>query len=223
MFLANLISGASAVATGIAAYVVWHFSVRADRAATFIHNLASLSEIERWRADLREWSGEVVDLLSECESVCEASARGESPSDRERCRYRLSGLLDRGRHRLPNQDKKLYGANKQYSYQGYRHAALDPLMAAIRILDGDANLLGVAPARRLYEMRQVFVSRIELLLRPDLRNTEIVRLLERTGRDKGEDPSFGGLLAEEGVIPAGEGALLAQGQAEQRKTILPAA
>lgn|SRR5215216_2286048 len=57
-------------------------------------------------------------------------------SDVRRYISQLSGLVDRGRFFLPNQVNKEDELEKLPAFQGSRHRALVPLIAALNVLDG---------------------------------------------------------------------------------------
>lgn len=198
----------SAIATAAGAYVAWYFARRSEGAAQAQQRLAAMSAVEEWRRELREWSGEVVDVLSEAEYQLHLGEGAMVSADLQRCVHRLSALVDRGRQYLPNQDKDKYGLQKPYAYQGYRHATLDPLVAALRVMDRKVTPPSLSAPDAVNEMRRLFVSRLQRILEPAVRNQEIAVLLEQSGRDKGDDPSLGGLLPVPGVVPSGADALL---------------
>jgi hypothetical protein len=125
--------------------------------------------------DLREWASEAIDVLSEAVYASESN-------DVRRYTSQLSALVDRGRLFLPNQYTEEYGEHKLPAFRGYRHAALDPLIAAIKVLEGKVEELHdyVSDNRGdvLRELQMEFVSHIQQILDPEGHNKKIAWIIK---------------------------------------------
>lgn len=167
-----------------------------------------------WFRELRAWASEAIEVLSEAAYTCAGEGAAASKEDvQRRCVYQLSALIDRGRFLLPNQQQTEHGTHKSFAYRGYRHSALGPLVAAVRVLEGTTPV----PDRYtvLVELRREFVSDIYRILAPDLHNREIARLVRTSHRLRMRDVTVGGLLPG-GAIPRGADALLVEVIARNR-------
>jgi hypothetical protein len=194
-----------AVAPLITGWIAWQLGRRAEFA------------LAEWIRDLRRWAAEAVGALTDGAYVDNLPNPTEA-STRVACR--LSALIDEGRLFLPNQQKEANGASKPFAYRGYRHSALDPLVAAVTVLDSQPD--GVSRRDLLVELKREFVSEISQILQPEVHNREVARLIRTTYRHRSDDTSAGGLLPG-AAIPRGAGAVLAEvgarirGRTETRK------
>jgi hypothetical protein len=176
------------------------------------YQLSASTAAADWLRDLRAWAGEAIDVLAD---AAYESARGDPLSESPHStglkshRSHLSSLIDRGRLFLPNETDVGIGSHKPRAYQGLRHPALDALVAAERILGGDADL-GSFPDRKaaLIGVRREFVSTIQAILDPKSYNREIARLLHLAVEFRKNDPTVGGLLPKPDSIPTGAKGLL---------------
>jgi hypothetical protein len=131
----------AAIASGIGVLISFYFSFLARRAAKSQQRLAGLGVTAEWLREVRSWAAEAIDLLSEAE-YCIPSSQKSGPADLIGiCRHRLSAIIDRGRLFFPNQPYEEIGIEKPSAYRGLRHSALDPLAAAVRVLDGVSGRL----------------------------------------------------------------------------------
>jgi hypothetical protein len=110
----------------------------------------------------------------------------------------LSALIEIGRFYLPNQRQNEHGIDKTLAYRGYRHEALDPLVAAFRVIEGNVKLT-MPKADILWELRREFVSRLFDILGPEHHNKEIGRIIQTSHRSRKDDSTAGGLLAGESL------------------------
>lgn len=194
--------GAIAGIVGLAAYY----------AATSQNRLTSTNVAADWMRDLRAWASEAVDVLAEAGFVCDRHL-DEFGNDKlaasEICRIRLCALIDRGRFLLPNEIDHDHGGHKPSAYRGLRHAALDPLVAADRILEGKADLY-TFPNRKaaMIGVQREFVSLIQEILDPRSSNKTVAAILCNSQSDRKKDPSLGGLFPNPDNIPQGEKGLL---------------
>jgi hypothetical protein len=147
--------------------------------------------VDQWNRDLRNWASEAIDVLSE-------AVYASNSSDVRRYISQLSALIDRGRFFLPNQVNKEAEPEKLPAFQGRRHRALVPLIAALRVLDGDVEneLKEYVSQKRsdvIRELQREFVSHIQLILDPRQRNREITQLIE------GSDERVGAIFGVDGT------------------------
>lgn len=217
--LVGIVVGVIVAITSVAGVIVaWHGGRRAEKnateqqqLATEQQQLATYSTAANWLHDLREWAFEAVDILAEASYLCKYVDRLEEDGEQQLhfCRHRMSALIDRGRFFLPNQNTDEYGQEKLPAYRGYRHAVLDPLLAAVRILEGKASP-GKFLTREsaLIEMRKIFVSGVQRILAPDSNNRKITSMISEADEQRASDPTFGGLLPDKKEIPSGADDLL---------------
>lgn len=136
-------------------------------------------------------------------------ALGGPDAEQEIARHRadLSSLVDRGRLLFPNEREAEIGIHKPGAYRGLRHRSLDPLIAAYRLLSDD-HALDSSPDKQmvLFEIRRVFVSRLQAIIRPREVNRKIAQLTRSSCSRK--DATSGGLLPDKDSEPAGAEALL---------------
>lgn len=190
-----------AVLTGIGVVAAWRIARRAEQINESTRRVASVTTLQDWRRDIREWASCVIDEMAVLEDqiLTRSDARVRSP--------RLSALLDRGRLFFPNPDKDQHGLDKPAAYRGWRHAILDPIEATIGVAAGER---GLGRYRTRYEamldMRRHFVSRVQGVVDPESQNAEIARLIRETSTST--DSTMGGLLPSDDEIPSGADALL---------------
>ncbi len=204
-FPSFLIGGLTGVLTGLA-------GLAAYRAATRQNRLSATNVAADWLRDLRAWASEAIDVLAEASYTVRRSDPALLPDEQAtlvRCRHRLSALIDRGRLLLPNEREDEYGDHKAEAYKGLRHPALDGLVAAERILGGDANLESF-PDRKsaLIGVRREFVSIAQAILDPRSVNRTVARILREAHEGRRKDPTMGGLLPDPKNVPSGAEGLL---------------
>lgn len=196
----------SAVGAIGAAFVAWYAAVVAKRAAVAQQRVATHAATSEWLRDVREWASEAIDALSEASYTCDHQDResGDCTDQLRRCQHQLSALVDRGRFFLPNQNGTEFGLEKPSAYRGWRHAALDPLVAAERVVSGQvgSGRFGSRQAA-LIEMRREFVSGIQRILAPDSYNQEIARMICEAHESRAGDRTLGGLLPDGQSLPTG--------------------
>jgi hypothetical protein len=207
----TIIGIVSAVAAVAAAVVSWLAAKQSERSSRGQQRLATHSVASDWLKDLREWASEAIDVLSEASYTC---AYGDDTDqdcadDLRRCQHRLSALIDRGRFFVPNQSVSEFGLEKPTAYRGWRHATLDPLVAAERVVSGKVAS-GRFETRQaaLIQMRREFVSAIQRILAPDLHNKEIARMIREGNEHRAADRTLGGLLPDDQAMPTGAERLL---------------
>jgi len=198
------LSLADVLVAGLGAILGWFVASRSYR-------LDAATAAADWIRDLRAWANEAIDVLAE---AAYHSPRGEngpvSDAVLKQCRWQLSALIDRGRLLLPNERVNQQELQKPRAYRGLLHAAIDPLVAAEKLLGGEANR-GRFPDRKaaLIGVRREFVSLAQAIVDPLSRNREIARLLKHAGAEREEDPTVGGLLPDPKAVPPGHQRLLA--------------
>lgn len=207
----GLVAGAAgALAAVVGVLVAYVGGRRAERIAVGSSQIAAHQTIADWQRDLREWASEAVGVLSRASYACALEDEGGHLSTTELwiSRHELSALIDRGRFFLPNLPAPI-GEGNPVAYRGWRHAALDPLVAAERVLGGAAGS-GVYNDREaaLVAMRREFVSSIQSILAPDRHNAWLAELLSQTGTARASDPTLGGLLPTDADVPTGADRLL---------------
>jgi len=194
---ANVLIGAGGVMVAIVGtWIAWYVARRGE-----------LGLLE-WMTELRAWTSDGLAALAEARAVMTVSAIDDEQVARKiDCVTRISALIDRGRMYLPNErrddakDKK-----KPFGYRGYRNAALDPLVAAVRVLEASPPITD-APAV-LFELQREFTSEIYRVLRPDHYSRRIAAKIKRGVESRNKDP----MLARDttGEIPRGATEVLAQ-------------
>ena len=194
---------ATLVAVGAAA-VAWIQARRAERLSTF-------GVAVEWQRDVRAWAAEVIDVLSTASYMCGFNDDDglDYAADLRQCRQRLSALIDRGRFFLPNIRDDHIGQQKPAAYRGRRHGALDPLVAAERVLSRSKEF-GRFDSREaaLIAMRREFVSAIYSILAPEQHNQEIAQLIRSASEARANDRTLGGLLPDQASPPTGADRLL---------------
>jgi len=173
----------SVLSTGIAAIAVIVSIIGLRSSRDTARRQEALTEVREWRHELGIWASEALGVLSEAIYACEAIPDNASPRD-----YfgpharRLRPLINRGRFLLPNQQpdqQPEYRGTLPAAFLGYRHAALEPLVAAVQVMEenGLENRLKNDVARYrpfvLRELEREFVSNISLILARDLDNVKI--------------------------------------------------
>lgn len=102
------------------------------------------------------------------------------PELKRSCRHRLSALIDRGRFFVPNYTPDEIGLHKPPAFRGVRHAALDYLVAAERVLsDAEPEYVEQFGSIRgtLVVIKREFVSEIQEILDPRSQNKAIADLI----------------------------------------------
>jgi hypothetical protein len=169
------------------------------------NDLARLDMSLRWAVEVTGWSSEVISALSDAVYAAEDGLGSQPEIVAKVCRPRLSALIERGRLLFPNQRKSEHGLDKHPAYRGYRHAVLDPIVAAERACAGDTGAFSNT-SDAVLEMRRRFVSAIEEILEWEAKAIEIEALIKRTADRKAE---FGS------TIPRGATPLLLAGRGSQ--------
>lgn len=164
-----------------------------------------------WLRDLRAWASDATDILTQAAYTCDTDSAQDHHSAQAlaECQHRLSAQIEKGRLLLPNERPDEYGGHKPLAYRGYRHPALDALVAAERVI-GNGVALGSFPDRKfaLVGIRREFVSVIQAILDPRSTNKTVAGILRHAHEDRDKDPTFGGLLPHPEKIPQGATRLL---------------
>lgn len=199
-FQTFIVGALTGILTGLGGLTAYYVATRQNR-------LAATSIAADWLRELRTWASEAVDVLAESTYLFPRDDSELSTSDKkviDRCRYRLSALIDSGRFLLPNEREGEHGDHKASAYKGFRHPALDALVAAERILGGSMELFSF-PSRKeaLIGVRREFVSIVQMILNPRSTNKTVASILHQAQEDRRKDPSFGGLLPDPSKLPEG--------------------
>lgn len=204
----GVISAVAAMAAAVIAVIEARSSHKAFRAQSELETHGAVTE---WLRELRSWADEAIHALADASYACRAHDRRDHDCTEElrRCQSRLSAIVDRGRFFLPNHKEDGIGAHKPSAYRGWRHAGLDPLVAAERVVSGEVGS-GAFTSREeaLIAMRREFVSGIQRILAPDAYNMTIADLVARSRKLHIDDKSLGGLLPSGEIPPSGADRLL---------------
>lgn len=204
-YLTFIVGALTGVVTGLVGLAAYYAATRQNR-------LSATGIATDWLRDLRAWASEAVDVLSEATYCCPKDVGNASKDDSAlvvRCRFRISALIDRGRFLLPNEREGEYGADKPGAFQGFRHPALDALVAAERVLDGSISLYSFPDGKKaLVGIRREFVSTVQSILDPRSMNKAVARILQQAHEDRKKDPTLGGLLPDPSRVPQGDEGLL---------------
>jgi hypothetical protein len=205
--LVNLVAAvASAVAAIAAVVVAVILGLRTEAVSVALRRHSAFNAVAEWRRGLTIWAAEAVDVLSEASYRCGEEAPAERAEQLLVCRFRISALIDRGRFFLPNIKQDEHGTDKPAAYRGFRHAALDPLVAADRVLSTGQIGSFANQCYALNAMRREFVSALQLIIGPQRSNQEIANMIGESGEKGGSDRTCGGLLSDD--IPRGADELL---------------
>lgn len=203
--LAAIVSAGAAIASVVAAVV---FGIRANSIAAAQRRQAAFNAAADWRRDMSAWAAGAIDVLSEAVEFWDSDAEGSRAARLSDCSFRLSSMIDRGRLFLPNVRENEYGVNKPVAYRGFRHHALDPLVAATLVLSTGRTGAFTDGRFALIAMRREFVSAIHQILDPRGFNQQVAEMVKRGNANGSADPTLHGLLPLEGEIPPGAVALL---------------
>jgi len=160
--------------------------------------------VAEWMREVRAWASKAINVLSQASYAAKAKEAGHM--EQVRWVQELSALIEMGRFYLPNQRQDEYGMDKPLAYRGFRHAALDPLVAAVWAIEGDAKST-VPKAAILRELNREFVSALFRILGPEHHNKEVARIIRTGHSSRTDDLTVGGLLPG-GSIPPGAKAVL---------------
>lgn len=203
--LTAIVSAVAAIASVVATVVI---AIRAHSIAAAQQQQAAFNAAADWRRDMSAWAAGAIDVLSEAVEFWDSKAIGSRAARLSDCRFRLSSMIDRGRLFLPNVRENEYGVNKPVAYRGYRHHALDPLVAATLVLSTGRTGAFVDGRFALNAMKREFVSAIHQILDPRGFNQHVAEMVKRGNANGSADPTLHGLLPREGDIPQGAEALL---------------
>jgi hypothetical protein len=164
-----------------------------------------------WRRDFREWASLTIVALVEAKEGCSWAAAGEKDNQAlATFRTRLWIQTEQGRLFLPNQPGKA-DVGEILAYRGYRHAVLDPVVAAHYVLRGRQHAFASAPDA-LEHLQKLFVSRVQAILDPAHVNAQVARMIRDSARSKVDQTNTAGLDPDLSDIPSGARALLASGK-----------
>ena len=180
--------GTSALVSAIAAVVaalgtlvtVWGF-----RRERLNQKMGAAKWKAEYFADLLKWSDEAMYVLSEAMHLCELEptrmGEGKFFEQRHLLRVKLSALVDRGRWFFPNYANDAYGQHKPEAFRGFRHAALDGLVAAYRELCSLDYRSGENNSDRragIEQAKKAFTGEIQKVLDPRSRDEEFRKLVK---------------------------------------------
>jgi hypothetical protein len=207
-----LVAGLGVLGTGLGAVLGWVVADRSYKTSIKHYELSASTAAADWLRDLRTWASEAIDVLAEAAYHSPKAEREVTPQEEAAVRVRrcrLSALIDRGRLFLPNEEVDALGPDNPPAYRGARHSALNPLIAAERILGKDTELRSFPHQRAaLVGVRREFVSLVQAILDPKSFNAQIAKLLHLAAESRQQDLSLGGLLPSPGSIPIGAEGLM---------------
>lgn len=195
-----------AVIALIAMFVSVHYSHKSLAYSREATHAAEFQTLQDWRRDVRVWAASALDELVKLE-YCLKQGATASTEEASSCVQRLSSLVDQGRYMFPNQDSESHGQHKLPAFRGYRHAVLDPLVAAVQIGEGASVDGHESPSSAVGEMRRLFLSLTQSIINPQLQNESIAALIRQAHGGKSEDTSVNGLLRVATGLPPGAEAL----------------
>lgn len=119
-------------------------------------------------AQVRDWGGEVIEMLSEADGLCHLDPKrlpdGEFFLKRSALISRASALWDKGRCFFPNTYREFHGTHKAPAFQGLRPQILDLLALAHGLAANTDYVTGAGRDRRglaFVRIKREFVSTIQ--------------------------------------------------------------
>jgi hypothetical protein len=119
-------------------------------------------------AQVRDWGGEVIDMLSEATGLCSLDPKRLPESEvflrRSALMSRASALWDRGRCFFPNTYHELHGKHKETAYSGLRPQILDLLALSHGLTKSIDYITGTERDQRtlaFVRIKRSFVSAIQ--------------------------------------------------------------
>lgn len=122
---------------------------------------------------VRAWAAEVCHAISEATHL--ASCSQDEWERKDVVLIKLSALIDTGRWYFPNHWAEDYGTHKEPAYRGVRQEILDCVVGAYDLLSKES--LTVRDRKNFTAYQREFVSRIQEILDPRMRDKEIGRVL----------------------------------------------
>ncbi|MCM2129415.1 hypothetical protein [Larsenimonas rhizosphaerae] len=163
-----LIAGLGFGATVVGSYVSYRLGRRSEYS------------VDEWMKELRDWS---KDSISEMSDLIYYSHENELGHDKiVQIKSSLSCLVECGRLYFPNHYTESYGAYKLKAYHGYRHSALDCLVASIEVIDDKS----IEISEKIYhydKLRKIFVSIMIDILGPQNHNKIISEIIKKSLSD----------------------------------------
>lgn len=210
--VALIATAIGSVATAVGVFTAWLSSRTVEKISAQQSEISAHATAEAWLAEVRQWAAQAIDIMNDGSYGCKIADPGEpttAESALRDCRRRISSIIDQGRYFFPNQRRDEYGLEKPMAFRGYRHAALDPLVAFERLIGKRRDITDFANYdSAIVHLRREFVSRVFRVLSPETHNEQIARLIRLSNATRANDPTLGGLLPEAGDIPTGADPLL---------------
>lgn len=135
------------------------------------HELGLRAWAEQYFTDVRTWADRVCCTISEAIHMHRLDQ--DDPRLRMELLSRLSALLDSGRWYFPNRFSDEIGLHKPAAYRGLRQPVLDTICAAYDCMRAGE----VDCSEQLVAVQRSFVSHIQAVLDPGVREQEISRVL----------------------------------------------
>ncbi|MCW3071586.1 MAG: hypothetical protein JWO44_1476 [Bacteroidetes bacterium] len=144
------------------------------------YRIQKLSILKEYRDPLLLFSNEALDIISDIEGLCEVEPKKYEYFfiKKNELINKLSSLRDRGKLLMPNENPKLYGADKKAAYQGIRDESLDCLKSIFH------SAVAINYNYQIENKRKVNIKRL-LPIKKDEKKRE------KTGRKKYKNITLG--------------------------------
>lgn len=144
-------------------------TLRQQRTSRTDVRISAQGAIASFRSAVSSWGSEALDVLAEATYRNDDITWGDQ---RLRTIHRLSALIDRGRLLFPNLPDEKQKVEIETAYSGSRHHVLDPLVAAIHVLEGERG--GFKSHRdALLSMQREFTTRLQRVVDPRQSHKEL--------------------------------------------------
>jgi hypothetical protein len=162
--IAIVAAAISAVSAAVSIYASW----RGRQLSWTSVKIAQFNTKQLSRAQLRAWTENSVDALSEAYIMLSTEASTEDRGkQRAQLLARLTSSIDKGRWLLPNEEHDSFGTNKGSAYTGLRQAPLDELVLAFNLVKSISGTdFDNRVSKDLLESRRRFTSAIQEKLEP---------------------------------------------------------
>ena len=126
-------------------------------------------------SELRSWSFHVIEILAKAEYLIR-QGKYDNEAGKPTDIVHLRSLVETGRLYFPNMKRDEYGQHKFPASRGFRHPVLDPIVAAIQIIEDPEY-----PHRTkiLKLLRKQFISLMDEVLAPGEYNRKIGKIIEK--------------------------------------------
>lgn len=130
--------------------------------------------LSSWMSELRAWSSQVIEIFAKAEYLVK-----QGKYENEACKstdiVQLCSLVETGRLYFPNMRRDEHGQHKFPASRGFRHPVLDPVVAAIQVIE-DSKYPHRTKILKL--LRKKFISLMDEVLAPGEYNRKLVKIIE---------------------------------------------